>query len=70
MIVTDAKGVILRANQAFSRLTGYSLQEVLGRKLAFLNSGRHTPAFFQSMWQALKKPAIGRAKYGTSAGAG
>lgn len=55
MIVTDAGGVIPRANCAFGRLTGYGVQEVIGRTPNFLSSGRHTPAFFKAMWETLQK---------------
>ena len=55
MIVTDTKGVIVRVNQAFTRLTGYSAAEAVGKKPALLNSGRHDKAFYRQMWQALEK---------------
>jgi diguanylate cyclase (GGDEF)-like protein/PAS domain S-box-containing protein len=53
MIVTDATGVILRVNRAFTRLTGYGAEEAIGRNAALLKSGRHDPAFYQSLWQSL-----------------
>jgi diguanylate cyclase (GGDEF)-like protein/PAS domain S-box-containing protein len=53
MIVTDAKGVILRVNRAFNRLTGYTAAEAIGKNAALLKSGRHDPAFYQFMWQTL-----------------
>src|SRR5579864_8591448 len=40
MVVTDAKGVIVRVNQAFTRLTGYNASEVVGRSSELLRSGR------------------------------
>ena len=54
MMVTDARGVILRVNQAFSEMTGYRAEEVIGQSPAILKSGRHEPAFYAEMWQQLK----------------
>jgi diguanylate cyclase (GGDEF)-like protein/PAS domain S-box-containing protein len=54
MMITDPKGVILRVNPAFTRLTGYSAAEVVGQTPAMFSSGRHGPLFFQRMWQAIK----------------
>jgi diguanylate cyclase (GGDEF)-like protein/PAS domain S-box-containing protein len=55
MIVTGPDAVILRVNKAFTRLTGYSAQEVIGQTPHFLSSGRHDKAFFQAMWSTLKE---------------
>ncbi len=55
MVITNARGVILKVNQAFTRLTGYSAAEALGRNPAMLKSGRHDELFYQRMWGALKE---------------
>ena len=52
-IVTDPQAVILRINRAFTRLTGYRADEVIGRTPALLSSGRHDQEFYRQMWQAL-----------------
>jgi diguanylate cyclase (GGDEF)-like protein/PAS domain S-box-containing protein len=54
IVVTDAKGVILRTNQAFTRITGYSADEAIGKNLSLLKSGRHDEAFYASMWSSIK----------------
>jgi len=54
MIVTDAAAVILRVNQAFTRVTGYSEEEAVGKTPALLKSGRQDQAFYQRMWATLK----------------
>jgi diguanylate cyclase (GGDEF)-like protein/PAS domain S-box-containing protein len=54
MMITDAEGVIVRVNQAFTRLTGYNAEEAIGRTPALLKSGRHDAAFYQRMWETLK----------------
>ncbi len=55
MIVTDPNGVIIRVNQAFTRLTGYSAEEAVGKTPHLLSSGRHDKTFYQRMWVSLKE---------------
>lgn len=55
MVVTDCHTVILRVNSAFSKITGYTTDEVVGRKISLLQSGRHDSAFYQRMWQSLQE---------------
>ncbi len=52
-IVTDPQAVILRVNRAFTRLTGYLAEEVIGRTPALLSSGRHDQEFYRQLWLAL-----------------
>lgn len=54
IMITDAKSVILRVNQAFTRMTGYSDRDVIGSTPAILKSGRHDAAFYQRLWDALR----------------
>ena len=54
MLVTDAAGVILRVNSAFSRMTGYTSQEVVGRTPAILSSGCQDALFYERMWKAVR----------------
>ena len=51
--VTDAQGNVVDANAAYARITGYGRDEVLGRNLRMLNSGREAPGFYQAMWEAV-----------------
>jgi diguanylate cyclase (GGDEF)-like protein/PAS domain S-box-containing protein len=53
MLVTDADNVILAANPAFTAMTGYSVDEVIGTTPNILRSGEHDEAFYQAMWQAI-----------------
>jgi diguanylate cyclase (GGDEF)-like protein/PAS domain S-box-containing protein len=50
MMVTDADTVIQRVNQSFTRITGYSAEEVIGKRPEFLKSGKHDAEFFRGMW--------------------
>ncbi len=53
IIITDIKGFIQWVNPGFTRLTGYSSEEALGRSLKFLNSGVHDQSFFSQMWSQI-----------------
>lgn len=53
MVVTDANGVIIDVNPAFSSITGYAAHDVLGGRLSILSSGRHDKTFYQAMWHSL-----------------
>src|SRR5690606_28636086 len=53
MLITDAELRILRCNEAFSRITGYQPQDIVGRKPSLLQSGRHDKSFYADMWRGL-----------------
>ncbi|MDX1352128.1 MAG: diguanylate cyclase, partial [Thiomicrorhabdus sp.] len=55
IIITDATNRIIRANNAFSKLTGYSLDECIGKTPNILKSGLHEEAFYQSIWKQIHK---------------
>jgi len=55
ILVTDAQGLISTVNPVFVQITGYSLEEAIGRAPgAILGSGKHPQSFFDDMWQSLK----------------
>lgn len=54
VLITDLNGSIKYANQAFSKLTGYSAEEIKNSKPSILKSGKHDPAFYAQMWAAIK----------------
>lgn len=53
MMVTDADQVVLRINEAFTSITGYSAAEIIGKTPRFLRSGRHDRAFYSAMWASI-----------------
>jgi diguanylate cyclase (GGDEF)-like protein/PAS domain S-box-containing protein len=53
IVVTDADACIIEVNQAFTRITGYSRDEVVGRKPSLLKSGRQSEDFYAAMWKQL-----------------
>ncbi|MCE1172144.1 MAG: PhnD/SsuA/transferrin family substrate-binding protein, partial [Azovibrio sp.] len=54
IVITDASNRILRVNQAFTQVTGYSAAEAEGQTPALLKSGRHDALFYQHMWSDLQ----------------
>lgn len=53
IVITDSDGVINWVNQAFTHLTGYSQDEVVGRKPSLLKSGKHDEAYFKELWETI-----------------
>ncbi|MFC7411545.1 putative bifunctional diguanylate cyclase/phosphodiesterase [Hydrogenophaga atypica] len=52
--VTNALGIILRVNAAFTTLTGFTNDEVVGKNMAILSSGLQSEQFYQAMWKAIE----------------
>jgi len=57
VLITDAEQRIVYINRAFTRITGYSEADVLGKLPSLLKSGQHDEAFYRQMWQALEQHA-------------
>lgn len=53
IMITAADGMMIEVNDAFTRITGYTRNEVLGKNPHFLSSGRQAPEFYTHMWQQL-----------------
>ncbi|MDD3619558.1 MAG: PAS domain S-box protein [Desulfobulbaceae bacterium] len=53
IVITDRNGTIEYVNPAFSRITGYSREEAMGRNPRMLKSGRQDRPFYEHMWQTL-----------------
>lgn len=54
MLITDPGGNILKVNRAFTSITGYNTDDVLGKNPRLLNSGQHDADFYNSMWKSIK----------------
>jgi diguanylate cyclase (GGDEF)-like protein/PAS domain S-box-containing protein len=55
MLITDANGVILRVNKAFTETTGYTSAEAVGQTPRLLKSGRHDAEFYHVMWESIHR---------------
>lgn len=53
IVITDTDGHIEWANPAMLRLTGYDLEEAVGRKTSMLKSGVHDAAFYEKLWRTI-----------------
>lgn len=53
IVITNPQGIIERVNPAFTRLTGYSAKEAIGKTPAILKSGRQDTAFYRRMWESM-----------------
>ena len=51
--LTDPKGLIQYVNPAFTRITGYQPEEVIGHNPKVLQSGWHCSDFYKNMWQSI-----------------
>ncbi len=55
IFITDTQTRIIRVNPAFTRMTGFSEEAVLGHTASILKSGRQDDAFYEAMWNALEE---------------
>ncbi|OEE60696.1 diguanylate cyclase [Enterovibrio norvegicus FF-454] len=53
IIIADSQSRIIEVNDAFTRITGYSIDEVRGEKPSILHSGHQDAEFYKKMWQSL-----------------
>jgi diguanylate cyclase (GGDEF)-like protein/PAS domain S-box-containing protein len=54
IVITDNNAHIIWSNKAFSKLTGYSLEEALGRHCgSLIKSGLHDQQFYENMWKTI-----------------
>ncbi|MES9850998.1 MAG: PAS domain S-box protein [Candidatus Thiodiazotropha sp. L084R] len=53
IMVTDEENRIKTVNPAFSRITGYSQEDVLGHMPNILSSGRHSKSFYEKLWESV-----------------
>ena len=53
VVITDAHGTILWVNAAFTRMTGYALDEVIGKNPRLLKSGEHPTVFYEGLWATI-----------------
>jgi diguanylate cyclase (GGDEF)-like protein/PAS domain S-box-containing protein len=53
ILISDSDNLIIDVNSAFTTITGYSREEVLGRNPNLMSSGRQSKVFYTKMWQSL-----------------
>jgi diguanylate cyclase (GGDEF)-like protein/PAS domain S-box-containing protein len=55
MVITDANSIVIDVNKAFTIITGYEKQEVIGKPISILSSGQNNEAFYDAMWMAINE---------------
>jgi len=55
IVVTDSQRKVLRVNSSFENMTGYSLNEVIGKDINILKSGEHPEIFYNEINTSLAK---------------
>jgi len=53
ILIADREGIIEYVNPAFSKLTGYSAGEAIGKKPNIISSARQSTSFYEKMWQTI-----------------
>lgn len=53
IVVTDGRGMIQWVNPAFTQITGYRPEEVLGKNPRMLKSGKTDPSFYEALWKTI-----------------
>jgi diguanylate cyclase (GGDEF)-like protein/PAS domain S-box-containing protein len=53
ILITDADGIIIEINDAFTNITGYSREDSLGKNPSFLQSECQSAEFYSSMWETI-----------------
>ncbi|MFA6015592.1 MAG: EAL domain-containing protein [Gallionellaceae bacterium] len=58
IVVADQNNHILSVNPAFSFITGFSAEEVIGLKPGFNSAGYHDADFYKEMWRAIQEDGL------------
>jgi PAS domain S-box-containing protein len=54
VVITTPDGSILFVNPAFTEITGYTRDHVIGKNMRILQSGRQSKSFYEAMWLSLR----------------
>jgi PAS domain S-box-containing protein len=60
IVITTPDGLICWHNAAFTEITGYNGDEIIGHNASLLKSGKHDSAFYQKMWQTILSGRVWR----------
>ncbi len=54
VVITDANGIIEYVNPSFTKISGYSADEVIGKSTKILKSGLTNPEVYEKLWKTIK----------------
>lgn len=60
VVITNNHGIIQFVNEAFCRISKFSMEELIGSPHSIVNSGSHNKSFFKEMWQTIKNGEVWR----------
>ncbi len=63
VLVTDTQGVVVDVNPAFTEITGYGHDEVIGHNVSILKSGKHDKQYYQNLWGSLLNKGFWRGEF-------
>jgi len=63
IVITDHNGEIVWVNRAFTSLTGYAADEVIGRNPRILKSGSHDASFYRDLWKTILSGSVWRGEF-------
>lgn len=58
VVITDMEGCVEYVNAAIEKMTGYTQQELLGKKLGILKSGKQSTVFYRNLWDTLSRGEV------------
>ncbi len=53
VLITDREGVIIYANRAVEEITGWRVEELIGKKPNVFKSGKHRDSFYRELWNTI-----------------
>lgn len=63
VVITDSNGTIIYANDNFSKVSGYSIEELLGQDHRIVNSGYHPKSYMRDLWNTISSGKIWRGEF-------
>ena len=58
IIITDVYRNIIRVNTTFTKITGYTQEEIIGKNPRLLKSGVHDQTFYQTVWEKINSEGV------------
>ncbi|CAM2883708.1 Diguanylate cyclase [Vibrio neptunius] len=58
MLITDRHNRIIKTNEEFTRVSGYTFEEVKGKQPSFFAANKHEQEFYINVWKTLEKEGL------------